>query len=136
MSEKRTNEVGKELNNAGYWCINSDIENIYEMLKNNLAVRFAEEGNVIPNFETRFSSDEFEKTALEESLKVELNLKEIQISPLELQIAYKLYLGSEKDLEDGLHLYRLFEKNIKEEKLENYAKKLEVGDELNELREA
>jgi len=116
LSEEKTKEFAQELMDAGYRCINSEIGKIYEMLEKDLAVRFAEKDTVIPNFKVRFPSDNFEKTALKESLKAELNSDEIPISPIELQIAYKLYLSSEKDLEDALHLYKLFEGDINEKK--------------------
>jgi len=40
--------------------------------------------------------------------EVTLNSHRLFISPLELQIAFKLYLGSEKDIEDARFLYSLF----------------------------
>ena len=136
MDEESTERVGSELKENGYWCINSAISEIHEMLEDDLAVRFAEEGKAIPNFEVRFASDLFERDALTERLKVELDSDKLWISPLELQAAYKLYLGSEKDMEDALYLYKLFEEELDEDKLENYAEKLEVGGRLNELKES
>ena len=120
---------------AGYWCINSSEEDVYEMLKDGIAVRFAEEDEVIPNFEVRFAQDEFEKKALEERLKVKIGSDIIYISPLDLQIAYKLYLGSENDFEDALHLYEIFEDELSSKELQKYCKILNVEDKLNELRE-
>lgn len=136
MPEDRLERVARGLEEAGYWCINSEVEKVYEMLEDDLVVRFAEEGKAIPNFEMKFPGDEFKKTALEESIPAKLNSDEIRISPIELQIAYKLYLGAEKDFEDALHLYQLFMESIDEKELENYARKLKVGDKLDELGEA
>lgn len=50
----------------------------------------------------------------------------IRISPIELQIAYKLYLGSDKDYEDAAHLYTIFRENINNKELENFIKKLDI----------
>ena len=38
---------------------------------------------------------------------VKLGKEKINISPIELQIAYKIYLGSDKDYEDARYLYLL-----------------------------
>ena len=50
----------------------------------------------------------------------------IRISPIELQLAYKLYLGSDKDYEDAAHLYTIFRENINKEELKNFIKKLDI----------
>lgn len=62
--------------------------------------------------------------------------EELFISPFELQIAYKLYLGSEKDFEETLHFYELFKEELDRDKLEKYCRELEVESKLNELEEA
>ena len=136
LEKEGTTELAKSLKERDYWCINTDTSKVYDMLKDDLAVRFAEEGKAIPNFEVRFASDEFERDALENKIKVELDNKTLYISPIELQIAYKLYLGSEKDLEDALHLYQLFVDKIDKEMLKEYSEKLSVGDRLDELEKA
>lgn len=136
LEKEGTTELAKSLKERDYWCINTDTSKVYDMLKDDLAVRFAEEGKAIPNFEVRFASDEFERDALENKIKVELDNKTLYISPMELQIAYKLYLGSEKDLEDALHLYQLFVDKIDKEMLKEYSEKLSVGDRLDELEKA
>ena len=50
----------------------------------------------------------------------------IYISPIELQIAYKLYLGTDKDLEDAFFLYELFKEKIDWRALNDYAGRLGV----------
>ncbi len=136
MSREEVGEFAKNLSGAGYWCVNAESTEVYDMLSEGLAPRFAEEDKVIPNFEVSFPTHELERTALDESLKVKIDSKEINISPLELQIAYKLYLETERDWEDALHLYRLFEEDLDEKKLEEYSRKLDVREELDGLREA
>ncbi len=133
LDEEMTREFGEKVKDRGYWCINSEISNIYEMLKDDLAVRFAEKDKVIPNFEVRFASDKFERYAVENKVRVDLEQKMLYISPIELQIAYKLFLGSEKDFEDALHLYKLFAEELDKEELKKYSKQLEVEDRLDEL---
>lgn len=41
-----------------------------------------------------------------------MNGKEILISPLEQQISYKLYLGSDKDIQDAKYLFELFKDKL------------------------
>ncbi len=133
LDEKMTREFAEKVKDEGYWCINSEISNIYGMLKDDLAVRFAEKDKVIPNFEVRFALDKFERSAVENKVRVDLEQKILYISPIELQIAYKLFLGSEKDFEDALHLYKLFAEELNEDDLKKYSKQLEVEDNLDEL---
>ena len=136
MNPDRLEKTAESLKDSGYWCLNSEVGKMYENLEGGTAIRFAENETVVPNFKVSFPRDRFDKEALKESLTAEINSKKINISPLELQIAYKLYLGTEKDWEDALHLYELFKENIDLEKLEDRAERLKVGEELDELRRA
>ena len=43
---------------------------------------------------------------------------------MELNIAYKFYLGSVKDIEDAVYLYCVLNEYIKYEKILNYSKTL------------
>ena len=54
--------------------------------------------------------------------------KEILISPLEMQIAYKLYLGGEKDIEDAVHIYHIFKERLDKKLLDELIQKLDVKD--------
>ncbi len=136
LEQKETEKLVERLTEEGYWCINSSKNEIFDMLKDELAVRFAEKDKIIPNFEVRFAQDEFEKQALDNKIMVEIDSNPLYISPLELQIAYKLYLGSEKDFEDALHIYELFKDELDMEKVEKLCIRLDVGVKLNEIRES
>jgi len=50
----------------------------------------------------------------------------LMISPLEMQIAYKLYLGSDKDLEDAKYIYELFKESLDMDELNKLVGKLKV----------
>ncbi len=50
----------------------------------------------------------------------------LKIAPLELQIAYKLYLGNGKDLGDAVFLYELFKQVLENSELEKWARILGV----------
>jgi len=58
--------------------------------------------------------------------KVRVNGKTVYISPLELQIAYKMFLGSLKDMEDAKFLFELFEDRLDKKALLNFLKALKV----------
>ncbi|WP_233204072.1 hypothetical protein [Halegenticoccus soli] len=93
-----------------------------------------------PNFETWFVSNDVEREALSNPLTVDFDERQIEISPLELQIAYKLRLAqaadslSGKDFEDALRLYLTFEERFNTEQLEAYVKELGVENYYAELK--
>ncbi|MFB6099650.1 MAG: hypothetical protein ABEK16_00100 [Candidatus Nanohalobium sp.] len=134
IEEGKAAELAERLEENSYWCINEEIDRIPDMLEEGIAPRIAREGKVIPNFELFYPEDRFDSEALENSIDAEINSSKIMISPIELQIAYKLFLGSEKDLEDAQHLYRIFNEDLEMERLERFAEKMNVGDKLDELR--
>lgn len=135
LNEGKLDEFLDRLFDNGYWCINSEGEGIRELLDEGIAPRFAEEDVVIPNFEVKYPGDQFDRGSLDNRMEVKFDDESLFISPLELQIAYKLYLGTEKDFEDALHLYTLFNNDINSGELQNWVKKLNVEDEYNELKE-
>ncbi|MFO7991098.1 MAG: hypothetical protein R6U61_02250 [Thermoplasmata archaeon] len=107
--------------------ITSDQEDAYNgYLKDKLPLRFARKGEIIPNIELKFERTSMHRKALEESLEVHVNDKRIPISPLEQQIAYKLFMRSEKDLEDARFLFKLFQEHLDTGELLKYIEKLEV----------
>lgn len=114
-------------------CINSgtskDAYNSY--LSKSIAIRFARKNDVIPNVEIKFPNAELDYWALQERKKVLLNNELLFISPLELQISFKLFLGSEKDIEDARHLYRLFKDKLDSGLLREFNRKLKIEKEFN-----
>jgi len=69
--------------------------------------------------------------SVKRSLEVVLNDKfRPRIAPLELQIAYKLWLGSEKDIGDAVFLYELFKPVINREELKKWCRELNVNMEV------
>ena len=104
----------KELLVKNFWCINAEKpEEIYEYLKDNLAVRFSKIDSPIPNFEVKFPKDQLDEQVFEDPIKVILNEGEIIISSLERHIAFKKYfLRSNKDIEDAKHIENLFKESI------------------------
>ncbi|WP_457742760.1 hypothetical protein [Thermococcus sp.] len=111
----------------GFEFINpEDCKGLYKMLQSKMAIRMARSGTIIPNAKIKFSKDSIHNLALENRIRATLNGHTLYISPIELQIAYKLYLGSEKDFEDALFLYELFKEKLDMGTLHEYARKLGV----------
>lgn len=103
---------------AGYYCLNPEDEaGLYEMLETGLRVRIAKKDTIIPNIELLFVKDDFDRYALAKRLEVVLGDEHLFISPLELQIAYKLYLGSDKDIEDAVYLWDIFKEELELDRL-------------------
>lgn len=90
------------------------------------AIRFARKEGFIPNIEIKFPQNELDHWALTERKRVILNGHPLAISPLELQIAFKLFLGSEKDIEDARYLYRLFKDHLDTTLLQQSLHKLKI----------
>jgi hypothetical protein len=115
------------------------LDRAYEMLSNSDRVRVAEDSEMFPNFEIWFASNDVEREALREAITADLHDGRIAISPIELQIAYKLRLAQHaasttvKDFEDALHLYHIFEEQFKTPELEAYVEELGVEDYYAEL---
>lgn len=134
LSEERTTALADRLQEAGYWGATMPLEELFDTLDDDLRQRIAEEGTMIPNVELWFVKNDFERTVLEDPLVARIGGREILISPIELQIAYKLFLTAEKDFEDALHLYQVFEEQLDEDRLQTYVTELEVTDAYDELR--
>ena len=134
LSEERTAALAERLREAGYWGATMPLDELFETLSDDVRQRVAEEGTMIPNVELWFAKNDYERAALVEPLVASVADREIAISPFELQIAYKLFLGAEKDFEDALHLYQVFEEQLDEDRLQGYVTELEVIDAYDELR--
>ena len=124
---KKFSDLWKELEKE-FECINSeDKEEIFnDFLKAGSAVRFARRGEFIPNIEVKFPKTEIDVWGIKNRKKLILNNCEIFISPLESQIPFKLFLGSEKDIEDAKYLYNLFKDNLDSDLLEQFSRNLNI----------
>ena len=123
-------KFAQEIQEKGYWFVNEEPEQALSMLEEGLAIRIAKKGDFQPNFELKYPKRDTDRYSLDNRIKVILPSGELFIGPLELNIAFKLFLGSEKDFEDARFLYRLLKENIDKEKLGYFAKKLNVLKEM------
>lgn len=116
--------------NKGYECINTrDPKKAFEdYLSDNIPIRFARKNEFIPNFEIKFPKSELDRWTLDEKIKVLINDYKLFISPLELEIPYKLYLGSDKDIEDARFLYKFFKGHIDNNLLIEFNQKLKTNE--------
>ncbi len=121
ISFEKFSELYNELKKRGFWCLNAEKPwEVFSYLKDGLAIRFAEEGKSIPNFEVKLikkNDDPFE-----DSINVILSTGEaLKISSLERQIAFKrYYLSSDKDMEDALHVEEIFKEKIDYNKINKF----------------
>ncbi len=122
-----------ELKADGFWCLNAEDDGeVYSYLNEGLAVRFAEDGITVPNFEMKFARKKLEMGAFNDRISVITRIGTVKISSLERQIAYKrYYLKSDKDLEDAAHVEKLFKEHIDNEGIRAYKRQIE-----NEVAEA
>lgn len=124
--EKMTKQQVRELYNAleshSYYCLNSDdAEDMYDHLKEKLALRFAKKKTIIPNFEIKWIKHHLDAETIAHPVTVILPSGSLFISPLEQQIAYKkAVLKSEKDMEDAAHLEKIFEGRLDNNLIQRY----------------
>ncbi len=120
-------KFNRELIGKQYWFLNAENPGeLFGMLQDGLAVRIAVKETVIPNIELKFIKSDLDRISLKEHMVVKTGKDSINISPLELQIPFKLYLGSDKDIEDAVYLYDIFLKYLDKVKLEQYMSILKV----------
>ena len=119
--------IWKRVYANGYYCINEDDQKeAYLLFSEGSSIRFAKRNTWFPNFELKAPKNDIERMALKDRLKFRFDDSSIFISPLELQIAYKLYLGSGKDYEDARYLYVLLSQHLNQRKLEKFIELLGV----------
>ncbi len=115
----------------GFECINAtDAEDALEYLLEKTAIRFSRPGNPLPNIEVKFPKDDLDRWALQNRKEVVMNTDSLFVSPIEMQIAFKLYLGSDKDIEDARHLFKVFKDFLDQELLDSWVRTLKMQDQF------
>ncbi len=111
-----------------YYCINAEnSKDAYDILMENSSIRFAEKDTIDPNFEIKFPQNKLGLYSINNAITIVLNAKhKIHIGPIELQIAYKMGLGSEKDYDDAAHLYVIFKEHINKKELKKFLEQLDI----------
>jgi hypothetical protein len=118
-----------------YWILNArSFDSAMSLLNENSAIRIAKKDTISPNIEFKPAKNEFDEYSLSNATTVSVNdTYEIRISPFELQIPYKLYLSSKKDIEDARFLYDLFKDKVDKSKLSYFCERLRVADKAHYL---
>ncbi len=134
MGEEEFIELCRHLRNAEFKLMQGEISSSNSLkktyrdyLKQGYSVRFMYKDIILPNIEFKLATTKYHVYSIEHAYEVVLNNKfKIKIAPIELQIAYKLYLGSDKDISDAIFLYELFKPAINHEELREWSKKLNI----------
>ncbi len=135
LSFDRFVSLWKSLKDHFECIITGNMNEAYEdYLKTGHAIRFARKNQYIPNIEIKFPKFDIDDWSLDHRMKVSVNSNVLFISPLELQIAYKLFLGSGKDIEDALHLYHLFKDNLDTDEIHAFCRNLKIPEKIQYLK--
>jgi hypothetical protein len=127
LSWEKFSSLWKESSMKFECLATNDAKGAYEeYLKKDTAIRFSYKGEYIPNMEVKFPKARLDMWSLDNRKRVRLNEDLLFISSIELQIAFKLFLGSEKDIEDAKHLYNLFSNYLDRDLLGAFLLRLEV----------
>lgn len=133
LSETATADVVAELQANGYWGPAMPLDEMYGNLSEGTNVWVAPTGQMTPHLEVKFPTDEFDRASLSDAIVAHVGGETIPVGPLELQIAYKLYLGGQTDFEDAAHLYTLFRDSLRTPRLESWVDRLDVTEEYARL---
>lgn len=134
FDEATAERVATVLEAADFWGPAMPLDALHETLADDLPFRVAEDGHRVPNVELKFATDQYDRDTLENAFVVELAGESLRVGSLELQIAYKLGMGAQKDVEDAMHIYEVAGPNLNTAKLEEHVTTLGVEDEYDRLR--
>ena len=136
IDEATAEALVETLQEEGFWGPAIPLPSLYEMLSNGDNIWVAPDEQVTPHLEVKFVRDEFDRASLETAITARIGGERLPIGPLELQIAYKLYLGAQKDIEDAVHLYTSFRESLSTARLEEWVRRLDVEGEYDRLKRA
>ena len=123
-------KLRKVMGRAGFESL-TDLNEFYTT-----SARFYLPPKILPNIEVKKAKTSHHFYAVENRIRLSICGKvEFYIGPLEHQIAYKLYLGSPKDLEDAYFIWEATKDLLEWGLIEQWAKELGVEDRLWYLKE-
>ncbi len=134
IDESRFVELCRKAHRGGFSLMQGDIgsensvRSVYRSyLAQGYSVRFMYGDVILPNIEVKLAGIDIYRYAIANSIRVVVNgERALKISPLELQIAYKLYLDSDKDVGDAIFLYTLFREVLSKEDLYRWCGELRI----------
>ena len=133
LDETTVTHLASRLEADGLWGPAMPLDSMNEMLSNDEHIWVAREDELIPHLEVKFVRDEYDLASLEHAITAHISGTTLPIGPLELQIAYKLYLGTQTDFEDAVHLHTLFGESLRRHRLEAWVERLDVHDDYERL---
>jgi hypothetical protein len=83
--------------------------------------------------EMKFPSNKIDTWTLEKRKQLFINEDHLWISPMEIQIPFKLWLGSDKDIEDAVHLHSIFRDHLEKEPLDQLLEELNQADKYRRM---
>jgi len=102
----------------GYEFLNAeDGPGLHSILTSGSGIRLSEKDAFIPNIEIKFIRNESDAYSFKNRIPLITGDRTFWIGPLEMQIAYKFWLGSEKDIEDAIYIREISRAFIDEELL-------------------
>lgn len=134
MSQETVEAITTGLERDGYWGPAMPLSDMAGNLASGTNIWVARDGDITPHLEVKYATDRFDRASLANSLSAEIHGMSIPVGPLELQIAYKLFLDTQKDFEDAVHLLDLFEESLSIQELEEWVETLEVESAYERLR--
>lgn len=118
----------ERLKDSGFNLMNADDPvDAYDLLEEKASLRVMHGDSIFPNFELKLPSSTIAKISMEEKIRVVLDESSLYISPLELQIPYKLYLGSDKDFDDARHLYRFLKDYLDIDRFKYFLREMKIN---------
>jgi len=105
----------------GYEFLNAeDGRGLHSILSSGSGIRLCEKDKFIPNIEIKFIRNESDAYSFKNRISLMTNDRTFWIGPLEMQIAYKFWLGSGKDIEDAIYIHEIFRDFIDEDLLREF----------------
>ncbi len=114
-----------------YECLNTNdpIDAYNGFLKNYHAIRITLKRNSFLKLNIKFVKNEYERFSLKYRRTVRLGGKTLFISPPEMEIPYRLSMGTEKDIENARFLFNLFNEEMNRALLEKFLAELDIPEE-------
>lgn len=123
LSEDKFIELHRDLEVNGFECMQSsnpkEIFDLYLFRGDNVRYTRKENKFFPPEMDIHFAKDELDEAQLNERQKIDFIGLDVWFSSVESNIAFKEeLLGTDKDMEDAIHLRKVYEEKISEEKID------------------
>jgi len=130
LEEATFDKLYQALITSGYEFLNAEnSDGLYDMLSKKMGIRIAKKDQFIPNIELKFLKDEVDRHVFRDRIAVSMPGASFYISPIDIQIVYKLWLGSDKDIEDAVYLWEIFKNNLDHNRMKSRMKEFGVSGE-------